>query len=248
MEEDFNGTVHNTIAKPLAAFRDNLVQALPGNIKSISLTGSVLTEDFIPGKSSVNTVLVLNEESIETFDIIAALGKFLIKNKFDMPLIMTAEHIAASQDVFGVEYLDFQLNHNTIYGSDPFESLTFNKSDVRLQCERELKADLIRLRQGYIASKITAAPLRDVLVCGSRALLPYLRAMLWLYDMPREAAAAPTIERGAKHFDFDASMLKTIVDWKYEKKRISPSELAKAAQYLYNLTGHLAALVDKYGK
>ena len=30
--------------------------------------------------------------------------------------------------------------------------LTFKRSDVRLQCERELKADLIRLRQGYITA------------------------------------------------------------------------------------------------
>ena len=61
---------------------------------------------------------------------------------------MTPHYLACSRDVFPVEFLDFQLVHETILGEDPFVSLQVDKAHVRLQCERELKATLVRLRQG----------------------------------------------------------------------------------------------------
>jgi len=235
---------NKSIEKPLCEFAQRILVDFYGNISSVCVTGSALTEDFVQGKSGINTVLVFENESIELLDMISRLGKLLSKNKFDMPLIMTTEHISRSRDVFGVEYLDFQLNHKTIWGKDPFESLVISKNDVRLQCERELKANLIRLRQGYVASKISGVKLRDILVSGSRALLPYLRAMLWLCDKPRIASIAPTVEDAAKEFGFDGSALNRIANWKYEKMRTDAIELRESASYLYNLTNNLAVWVD----
>ncbi len=245
MEILIDNLLNKSLEKPLTDFTQRVVGDFAGNITSVCVTGSALTEDFVPRKSGINTVLVFENESIELLDLVSEMGKLLFKHNFDMPLIMTDEHILRSQDVFGVEYLDFQLNHKTLWGKDPFESLVIDKADVRLQCERELKANLIRLRQGYIASKIGTAKLREVLVCGARGLMPYLRAMLWLCDKPRSAAITPTITDAAQEFGFDGSHLVSIAAWKYDKTRTDAIELRESATYLYNLTNSLAVWVDR---
>ncbi|MHC4272007.1 MAG: hypothetical protein ACYST2_06815 [Planctomycetota bacterium] len=44
-------------------FSERLLKALGENLKSITVVGSSLTEDFIKGKSDINTVLVLGERN-----------------------------------------------------------------------------------------------------------------------------------------------------------------------------------------
>ena len=54
------------------------------------------------------------------------------------------------------------------------------RQNVRLQCERELKAMLVRLRQGYIAAAGDQRMVRDILISTAKGLTPLLRAMLWI--------------------------------------------------------------------
>lgn len=245
MGKNTENLLNKVIEKPLNEFVQKITADFEGNITSICVTGSALTEDFVEGKSGINTVLVFEKESIELLDTLSGISKLLLKHKFDMPLIMTPRDMKRSEDVFGVEYLDLQLNHMVLWGTEPFDSLNISKSDVRLQCERELKANLIRLRQGYVVSKMGGGKIRDVLVCGARSLMPYLRAMLWLCDKPREAGLAATVDAAANELKFDGLYLKNIAGWKYNKVKPDTIELREHAAYLYNLTNELAIWVDQ---
>lgn len=251
MQIELNNITNRDIQKPLSVLSEKLVEKFPSQLKSITVTGSVLTEDYVPSKSGINTVLVFDDDGIEIVEALSDLSKILDKYKFDVPLIMTEEHIESSQDVFGVEYLDFQLNHKTIYGKSPFTKLNIQKSDVRLQCERELKSSLIRLRQGFITSKLESALIRDamikdIIICTARGIVPYLRGMLWLCDKSTNPLIAATIEAASEQFDFDGGCLKDINNSKYAKKGLPKDKIKPSAIYLYNLIDSLASIVEKY--
>jgi hypothetical protein len=158
---------------------------------------------------------------------------------------MTESYIAQSLDVFGVEFLDFQLTHQTILGDDPFEALTFDKKDVRLQCERELKAMLIRLRQGYIASAANKKLVRDVLISTAKGLAPFLRAMLWLKDIDRPAQAEPTFKKTAEKFSLNLESLTTARNWQSQNARLSETEMENAFETVYSTVEKLSLIVDK---
>ncbi|MHC5075640.1 MAG: hypothetical protein ACYTFM_04345 [Planctomycetota bacterium] len=49
-------------------FSEKLIKELGGNLKSITVVGSSLTEDFIKGKSDINTVLVLGKRDMATLE------------------------------------------------------------------------------------------------------------------------------------------------------------------------------------
>lgn len=240
-----------SVKSALKTVSQALITEFGSELKSITVTGSALTDDFVLGKSMIDTVLVLEKDNIDIVGRLCGFSKLLKKHKFALPLIMTSEHIDSSKDVFGVEYLDFQLNSRTIYGSSPFSDIVVEKSDVRLQCEREFKSSLIRLRQGFIRSNAESsllrnAMLKEILQDACASLLPHLRAMLWLCDVPREPALSLTIQSAAERFGFDGDELKGITMLKYSKKKLSTDQMKHSFSYLYNLVDLLASVVDKH--
>jgi hypothetical protein len=226
-------------------FADKLTAELGENLKSITVVGSSLTEDFRPGRSDINTVLVLDRQTIVSLNTLACLAKPMRKKRISPPLLMTKSYIEQSLDVFGVEFLDFQLTHLTIFGDDPFSELSFNKKDVRLQCERELKAMLIRLRQGYIASAANKKIVRDVLISTAKGLTPFLRAMLWLKGIERPSLAEPTFSKAAEEFSVNLESLVTARNRQNQNARLSEAEMEKAFESVYTTVEQLALIVDK---
>jgi len=249
MTEDKNSlrldAVGEQIQEPLKLFAEKLIAGLGDNLQSITVVGSSLTEDFKPGQSDINTVLVLAKQTLSSLNTIASLAKPMSKKKISAPLLMTPSYIERSRDVFAVEFLDFQLNHQTILGSDPFSSISFDKKDVRLQCERELKAMLIRLRQGYIAAAANKILVRDILISAAKGMMPLLRAMLWLKDIDRPPRAEPTFRKAASEFSLNMDSLVTAGKWRHEKVRLSETEMENTFESVYTTVDQLALTVDK---
>jgi len=226
-------------------FADRLADALGDNLQSITVVGSSLTADFAPGQSDINTVLVIAAQNLTSLNAIAGMAKPMSSNKISPPLLMTQSYIERSLDVFGVEFLDFQLTHQTVLGDDPFAALTFDKKDVRVQCERELKAMLIRLRQGYIASSANRKLVRDILISTTKGLAPLLRAMLWLKDIDRPSRSEPTFLKAAEEFSVNTDSLITAGRWRREKARLSEAEMESAFEATYATVERLAGTVDE---
>jgi hypothetical protein len=237
--------LHMQIRDSVKDFAERLLTALGDNLKSITIVGSSLTEDFRPGQSDINTVLVLDRQTLASLNAVASLAKPMSRKKLSPPLLMTQSYIERSRDVFGVEFLDFQLAHETIMGDDPFTSLEFDKKDVRLQCERELKAMLIRLRQGYVAAAANKKLVRDILISTAKSMAPLLRAMLWLKDIDRSARTGPTFVKAAEEFSIDTNPLTSAKKWRHEKTRLSETEMEKTFESAYSVIERLADTVDK---
>jgi len=238
-------TLPSLIRDSVKDFSERLVSELAENLQSVTVVGSSLTADFRPGKSDINTVIVLDRQTLSSLNSIASLAKPMRKKRISPPLLMTQSYIERSLDVFGVEFLDFQLTHQTILGDDAFEKLTFEKKDVRLQCERELKAMLIRLRQGYIASAANKKLVRDVLISTAKGLAPFLRAVLWLKDTERPAQADSTFNKASEHFSVNLESLETARNWQYQNALLSEAEMENAFESVYATVEQLSLIVDK---
>jgi hypothetical protein len=233
------------IRESVKTFGEKLAQDIGDNLQSLSVVGSSLTGDFRPGKSDINTVLVVHEQNVDLLNILAGLGKAMGRKRIKAPILMTPDYIEQSRDVFGIEFLDFQLIHNTIYGPDPFEEMTFEKQHIRLQCERELKATLIRLRQGYIAAVNQAKMIRLLLISTAGALVPILRAMLWLKDLERPRESKGVFDSSAEAFSIEPEILIKTRQWRDQKSRTEKDQIINAFGSIYKTVEKLADFVDK---
>ncbi len=233
------------VVEPVRSFAAALAEALGPNVKSLTVVGSSLTADFVPGRSDINSVVVIENYGLEVLQALAQMGKTMRKKRLAAPVLMTPAYIDRSRDVFGVEWLDFQLTHHTVLGSDPFVALEFAKGDVRLQCERQFKALLVRMRQGYIRSMNRRQLLWELVQGVAREMGPYVRAMLWLADVERptqvEAAMGRLAEQGG------VSMDAALEIWRSRGQRTGPDAATVNALFrrLYGLVEGLAEAVDR---
>jgi hypothetical protein len=230
----------------IGQFVADMQERLGHDLVSITVVGSGTGPDFKVGISDINTVLVLSGQDRSALDVISGMGKGLHKRHMALPLLMTPQYIERSRDVFGVELLDFQVSGKTILGDNPFEGLTFERSDVRLQCERELKAMLIRLRQGYMASAGNTRMLRDVLVSTGKTLLPYLRAMVWLNQGDRDNSIQGTLSQTREALAVETSTLELLLQWRDPKVKAPKEALVAGFDATYAMILTLADWVDSH--
>jgi len=238
--------VRETIREPLRILAERLAAQLGDNLKSISVVGSGLTDDFQPGTSDINTVVLLEADDSPALNAVASLVKPMSRYRLSPPLLMTSHYIARSRDVFPVEFLDFQLIHETILGEDPFASLQIEKRYVRLQCERELKATLVRLRQGYVASVGNKRMVHDLLISTAKGLTPLLRAVLWLKDIQRPNTMDSVLRKAASGFDVDLNAVIVAERWRYEKPRLTDAEVESTFVAVLRAVDRLTAIVDEF--
>ena len=158
-----------------------LIRELAGErAAALTLFGPIVAGGFDPKRHAVRNVVVLTTVDLPMLRRLAEHGVKLGRAGISAPLIMTPVYIRASQDTFPLELLEIQQHHLTLFGEDYFAKLAFEEPHVRLQCERELKAVLIGLRQGLLAAtgeekRIGAL---EVQVCDG--LMRTLGGLLWL--------------------------------------------------------------------
>jgi hypothetical protein len=223
---------------------DTLKDGLGENLLSVSLVGSCLTADFIEKKSDINSVIVLKEIDRESLGLLSSMAKSLTKRRISSPLTMTGPYIGRSLDVFGMEFLNFINVHKTVFGEDPFVGLEIKAVDVRLQCERELKAMLIRLRQGYLASRGNRRIVGDILVSTVKGFGPILNAMLWLRGVGQEVLLNDIFTAAGGEFDFTADILVTINGMRRGRFGMNSDETEEAFGAVYAIADQLAGLID----
>ncbi len=173
-----------TVAKKIHPFRDALQSTLKERLISMAVTGraALVTEDFSDDR--VESVVVLDTVSLDAVEQVAPLGRKFVRRGVASPLLMSRPYIAASLDVFPLEFLEIKRAHLTIHGDDVFDDLSIEKRDLRRQCERELKSFLIRLRQGYLASTGQERALGAVMRDAAGSLAAVVRGILHLLDEP----------------------------------------------------------------
>ena len=237
-------SLREPIREPLRLLVERLQAGLGDNLKSVSVVGSSLTQDFEPKASDINTVVLLDAYDIPALNAVAVLAPPLSRHKVSPPLLVTPFYIERSRDVFGVEFLDFQLIHETVLGEDPFAPMQFDKQDIRLQCEREFKAMLVRLRQGYIAAGASRRMVRDILISTAKGLAPLLRAMLWLTDADRPKTMDSTLRRAAGEFEVDLGAVLAAHHWRHEKLRLTDAEIESSFVAVLDAVDRLTTIVD----
>ncbi len=174
-------------------FVDRVLAKSPVEIHSIHVVGSVLTPDFHPGRSDINSVMVLDRICLDFLDFIVSLGVRFRERAIAAPLLMTPRYITRSLDVFPVEFFNFREIHLTLTGEDLLARLVIDDDKLRLQCEREIKSMLVGLRQGYLGALGQRDRLVSLLTGSMRSLLPLLRALCHLRHLPPALAGRDLI-------------------------------------------------------
>ncbi|MBW1608353.1 MAG: hypothetical protein JRF45_13020 [Deltaproteobacteria bacterium] len=239
-----DSTLNDEVAERFKPFQDEILRSYKENIHSITITGSSLTDDFDPGKSDVNSVFVLDEMDLKFLEILAPLGKKYGKKRIAAPLIMTPEYIKNSLDVFPLEFLDIKLLHKTIYGEDIFHDLKIDQSDLRLQCERELKVRLIGLRQGYLSSSGEGKILTDMFIDSFSGYISLFRSIIVLLGKEPPLRNHDVLTALEEVSGINTRVFRTVFKQKKQKTKLMMEQLNAIFEDYYTTLEKLGDITD----
>ena len=231
--------------KLIDEFVERMRAAAGKNLRSVILYGSAAAGDYIADYSDVNLLCVLGETSFAAIEGLGPAISWWGKQKHRVPLLMSAEEMRRSADVFSIEFLDMRRHYRVLWGEDILQTLEIPMRTHRVQVEYELREKTILLRQRLLMVGGNAEAKWELLLRSVPAFGTLFRHALIALgeagtESKRDAAAALAGKLG-----IDTRVFSELLDLRERKK---DQKTAKGdemfARYL-TLVEKVTAAVDK---
>jgi len=209
--------MRGTISRVVDPFLAETDRAL-GQGYSAVLYGSAARGDFIPGRSDINLMLVLDELAPLT---LRALGRAFTswrKASAEPPLILSRAEWTRASDAFPVEITDMRLSYQVLRGSDPLDGVQVDRGDLRKALEREFRGKLLRLRQGYATFAPEPGALGSLGLQSAATILVLLRGLLTVKEQPVPLEANALASAAAALVGFDPEHLLYVVQHRSDRE------------------------------
>jgi predicted nucleotidyltransferase len=234
--------------KLIDEFVERMRAAAGTNLVAAILYGSAAAGDYVADYSDVNLLCVLGETSFASIAALAPVMEWWGKQKHRMPLLLGAEEMRRSADVFSIEFLDMRRNHRVLWGEDILKTLEIPMRLHRSQVEYELREKTILLRQRLLMVSGNTEAKWELLLRSLPAFGTLFRhALIALGDVgagsKREAAAALAGKLG-----IDAGVFGELLDIrerKTERKSVQVDEMfARYLKLVERVTGAVDKMLD----
>jgi predicted nucleotidyltransferase len=166
-----------TVARVVDPFLAEADRVL-GQGYSAVLYGSAARDDYIPGRSDINLMLVLDQLDASILGSLSRGFAGWRKATPEPPLILSRREWTRASDAFPIEITDIRLSYQVLRGSDPLDGVRVEPADLRKALEREFRGKLLRLRQGYATYAPEPAALGALGLQSAATILVLLRGVL----------------------------------------------------------------------
>lgn len=222
-------------------FVERLSHALPERLRSVVLYGSAAAGDHIAGASDYNLLVVADRLGLAELNALSAPVAAWVRAGHRPPRLFTAGQLASSADAFPIELLDMRQSRKVLFGDDPLVGIRIEPAALRLQVEREWKARILRLREGYVASRGRRGPVVDLMTASLSTVLVLCRATLRLYEADVPPRKLDALRALAQRLGFDPRVFLEISGWTTGRR---PSRGAQAASAFETYLAVLERIAD----
>lgn len=208
----------------------------PSDFDGLVLYGSAARGDFIAGRSNINLLVVVRGVSVDFMQGMGRLHRQWGKHQIVAPLVMTKDDLGRSGRLFPLEFLQMTQNHVVLAGQDPFSEFSLDPVRLGWQCEQELMANLLRLRQRFIEGEARVEAIHALLLLSITAVLPCIRGLLHGLGQPSKGRDIEILEGLPRTVQFDPTIFLEILSIKRGLSSPGSLEWLKVYdRYLLNL-------------
>lgn len=194
---------------------------------TIVLHGSAARDQYLPGWSDVNLLILLDQLGPDVLD---RLRPALTRWQADAdaaPLLFTRAEWSRAADAYPLEIAEMRTGYRVVRGSDPLAGARIRPEDLRLALERELRGKLLRLRQGYALHGDRPEALAEGSRQGISSLLVVLRGVLLLAGRTPPPDPSELVAAAAETVGFKPAPLARVVtrrlqaDWRLSREEFA---------------------------
>jgi len=199
------------LARELAPWVQALVEQSSATFRALYLHGSALTPQFDPQGSDANLLLVVADLPFDRLKALARTTRELAarapRARRVTPLVLTEPQIRKSVDVFPAEFLDLAARRALLAGTDVLGGIVIGLGNLRHQCEYELRAKQLGLRQAFLLAGGAPGIAQQVLAQAAGGLGAVLRQLLALRGAPAPGDPDALVAAVARTYGVDAGAL-----------------------------------------
>lgn len=230
--------------KELSEIVKLLKDAAGENLRAVVLYGSGVDDDFRED-SGLNILCVLQRLTGEALESIRPAALRWLRRGHPAPLVFTLEELRNSADVFSIELLDMKARHRMLEGADFLASLEVPTTQHRLQVERELRTNVIRLRQSFLRCRGQRSELADLMMASASSFGTLFRHALIAmgHEAPKSNRAAA--DQLATLLATNAAAFHHVMDLREGKSGAGEMNLEKIFEAYLDLVTKTAEEIDR---
>jgi predicted nucleotidyltransferase len=229
----------------IEAYINRIHELIGDELHSVLLYGSAAKNNYFPGSSDINLLVLVRNVTPEIMQKTAPVIKgFKMRSKIDT-FLADIDDIVNSADVFPIRFLDIRNHHILLYGEDVFAEMEIEAPNLRLDLEGQMRNMVRNLRQSYIFSNYTSQELRNILVENFSRLSCLLTAMLHLHEIKPPPKKQELIQKASKEFKLDLSVFENVINLKSGGNNLPISQMQKIYDEYIEIIDKIVEIADK---
>ncbi len=206
----------------LKGYLKEAIGTLGADIQSLVLYGSLVRGEYVSGRSNINLMFVMNGLSVDLLQRAGGLQRKWAKEQIVAPLMLTTEDLPSFFEVFPLEFLDISGDHRVLEGPDPFRGCLINNQTLFVQCEQEIRGNLLRVRQRYVEGWGRIEAVHALLPISLTTIVPCLRGLYRLLGHPSRGTAEAVLNQMPKNLGMDPGALHEV--WLLKRGHSTPGQ------------------------
>src|SRR5271154_1894408 len=219
--------------------------AAEANLKSIVLYGSAVTAEFRAGHSDLNILCIVERAAAEDLEHLHDAAEWWVRQGNPPPLLFTLDELHKSADVFAIELLDITSHPRLLFGTDYFSNFEVPLRLHRLQVERELRADWLRLRQSILAAPLSYKAHLGIMTQSLSTFCSLFRHALFALGQPMPATKREAVAASAALTASDPSAFQSLLDVREDKRKQGALEVEASLRSYLKFVEAVTSEVDR---
>jgi predicted nucleotidyltransferase len=197
---------------------NRLQAAAKENLQAVALYGSAATGEFHEGHSDINILCLVQRAGSPELEAFHGVAEWWTKKGNQPPLIFTREELQRSADVFAIELLDMKSHHRILFGEEFLKDLEVPLDFHRLQVERELRINWLRLRQAIVAAPVDEKAHLGIMTQSLSTFCALFRHALFALGQPLPATKREALAGTASLTGKDPGTFQALLDLREAKR------------------------------
>jgi len=222
--------------------------AYGARLSSVVLYGSAAGGDHIKDRSDYNVLVLLESlDNAQSFVAASAVARAWREAGNPPPMTMTLDEWRRSSDIFPMEYADILERNRVLHGPPPFEGISVDRADLRLQLEQQVMGKLLQLRQGALLAGTDGKRQSELVAASLSTMMVLFRAVLRLNGETPAGDSAKTATRVGELAGFDPAPFVRAVRHVHGAEKLSSDQAAQALSGYLGAIERLSRYLDQFG-
>jgi predicted nucleotidyltransferase len=230
--------------KNLNELVERLKQAASANLQAVVLYGSAADHDF-GEHSDLNVLCLVHRLECADLEALRPVGLWWWRKGHPPPLVFTLAELRNSADVFAIELLDMKAQHRMLVGEDFFAELSVPLGLHKMQVERELRINVIRLRQSLLRWRGRKSELAELLIASSSSFGTLFRHALIALGREVPISMRDAADQLTKLLGVNGAPFQVVLDLREGKSGGGEINLERVVASYIDLVTNVAEEIDR---